>query len=378
MRTDNDTTIWNTEMFMDLTRVRYLTLAGAMFLAACGGSSDGADAPAEAEAAEAAEAGFTRIINVQVSPATTERFVEQVRLTGVVRADRDVLVSAEETGEITETLVEKGERVQAGTPLARINDRIIQAQLQQAESQARLAADTWERRQRLWEQDRVGSELAYLEARSAAEQTAAAVLTLQERVDRTTIRAPFAGVVDDRMVEVGTLVSSGTPIARIVDTSPLKVIAGVPERYAPDIRVGAIAQVGFDVFPDREIRGQVQFVGTNVDQQSRTFPVELTFQDPSGMIKPMMVANVQVERLTVEGAVVVPQGAIVRVEEGYVVFVVEGEGDQAIARSHPVELGPSQSNRVVIRSGLEPGERLVVAGQQQVADGDRVRIVGGA
>ncbi len=378
MRTTNDTTIWNTLMSIDRELVRYLSLTTVLLLAACGGGSEGADAPAEAEAAEASSPGFTRIINVRVVPASTERFVEQVRLTGVVQADRDVVVSAEEMGEITETLVEKGDRVEAGSPLARINDRILQAQLQQAESQARLAADTWDRRRRLWEQDRVGSELAYLEARAAAEQSAAAVTHLQERVERTTIRAPVAGVVDDRMVEVGTLVSSGSPIARIVDTSPLKVIAGVPERYAPDIRQGAVAQVGFDVFPDREIRGRVQFVGTNVDQQSRTFPVELTFQDPSGMIKPMMVANVQVERLTVEGAVVVPQDAIVRVEEGYVVFVVEGEGDQAVARSHPVEIGPSQSNRVVIRSGLEPGERLVVAGQQQVADGDRVRIVEGS
>ena len=356
-------------MTIDAKLLRAATFGVLLFgVSACGG--------AEAESAELAQGASAtptaRVINVEVRSLGTETFQEQIRLTGVVQPNRDVMVSAEEGGAIVELLVEKGVQVAVGTPLARIDARILTSQVDQARAQSELAEETWQRRQRLWEQDRVGSELAYLQARSEARQTAAALEALEQRLSRTLVKAPIDGIIDDRMVELGALVSVGTPIVRIVDVTPLKVMAGVPERYALDVSRGASGLVAFDIFPDESFEARVNFVGTTVDQQSRTFMVELTLTDQRGAIKPQMVANLVINRQAIDDAIVVPQAALIRKEDGYVVYLADGE----TARAREVILGPSQQNRVVIREGVSPGDQLIVVGQHTVADGDRIRIVG--
>ena len=350
--------------------VRGLSLVAATLLAACGGDAQADDPAEQAE-------GFTRVINVEVSEVRPEVFLEQIRLTGVALADQDVLVAAEESGVVEEILVDKGQRVTAGEPILRIDDDVLQAQVAQARAQAELAQQTWERRKRLWEEDRVGSEIAYLEARFAAEQTAANLEGLEARLARTTIRAPFDGVLDERRVEVGSMVSPGETVARVVALSRVKVAAGVPERYAPDVRPGGRATVFFDVLPGEEFPATIDYVGASVSPQNRTFPIEIAMANPRLQVKPEMVANVLVDRRTVEDAVVVPQDALVRVEDGYVVFVAEDGPEGMVARERTVVLGPSQNNRVVIEDGLDAGDRLIVVGQRSVAEGDRLNVVGG-
>lgn len=359
-------------MMIDRGRVwRWSAAAVVLAVAACGNAEAGG-APEE----DAVETGFVRVINVEVAEVAHRDFVERILLTGNVAANRDVTVSAEESGAVTAVLVDKGARVRAGQAILRIDDKVLSAQVDQARAAAELARETWERRRRLWEEDQVGSELLYLEARFAAEQSAANLRTLEERLARTVIRAPVAGILEDRMVELGALVSPGTAVLRVVDADPVKILAGVPERYAPDVAVGAMAEVSFDVLPDAGGPGTVHFVGAAVDARSRTFPVELEMPNPGGIIKPEMVANVSLERRTVPDAVVVPQDALVRREDGYVAFVVEGEGEEARAVERRVRLGASQANQVVVTEGLVPGDLLVVVGQKSVADRDRVRVVG--
>jgi membrane fusion protein (multidrug efflux system) len=311
-----------------------------------------------------------------VSTVELESFTEVIRLTGTVQADRDVVISAEESGVIREIMIDKGNRVRAGQAMFRMDDKLLKAQVEQAGALSSLAQETWERRKRLFEEDQVGSELAYLEAKYAAEQASANLNLLEERLARTVIRAPITGVLDSREIEVGTMVGVGTPVARIVDADPLKITAGVPERYAIDVRTGTEATVTFDVLPEELFHGPISYVGSVVDPGNRTFPVELRLPNPGGLIKPEMVANVELVRRTLDEAMVIPQESLIRVEEGYMVFVVENDGGVDLVRSRPVNLGPAQQNEVVVLSGIEPGDRLIVVGQQSVAAGDRVTVVG--
>jgi membrane fusion protein, multidrug efflux system len=362
------------------SRVWFLAAGAVLLLQGCGGDARAGDGAGE-QADAGTSASASRILNVEVEIVQPTAFREEIRLTGVVRAARDVTVSAEESGVIREIIVERGQTVAQGAPILRIDDRILQAQLREAEARATLARETWDRRRRLFEEDRVGSELAYLEARSMAEQAEASLENLRERADRSVIRAPFAGILEDREVEVGSSVAPGTPVARIVQVNPVKVSAGVPERFSGDVRVGAPARISFDVLPGEVFEGQVNYVGATVNPRNRTFEAEVTLPNPGGIAKPEMVANVEILRGQLENVVVVPQSALVRTEEGFVAFVVEGGGDagaagtEGVVRVRALRLGPAQRNQVVVEEGLAQGDRLVVVGQQQVADGDRVRIV---
>ena len=151
-----------------------LCLLGAVAVGGCGtAQADGIDRGDSEE--------FTRIINVEVSRIKTENFVEEIRLTAAAVANQDVMVSAEESGIVREIFVDKGVEVERGAPLAKIDDRILAAQVEQARAVAELAGQTWDRRKRLWEEDRIGSEITYLEARFGAEQSRAALKALDER-----------------------------------------------------------------------------------------------------------------------------------------------------------------------------------------------------
>jgi membrane fusion protein, multidrug efflux system len=328
-----------------------------------------------ADEAPPAEERFARSINVETLVIRETPFTERLRLTGTTAAHRDVTVAAEESGVVRETMAEKGTAVKAGQPLIRIDDRVLRAETERARAQAALAAETWERRRRLYEEDRVGSELAYLEARSQAEQTAALLKSLEERLNRTTVRAPITGLLEDRPVEVGSLVAPGAPVARIVQIDPVKVTAGVPERHAPRIRPGGEVDITFDVLPGENFSRPIEYVGSTVDPRNRTFTIEITIPNPRERIKPEMIANLEVVLGARAAAIVVPQEALVRVEEGFIAFVVEDEGATAQVSARLVTLGPAQRNLVVIEQGLSPGDRLVVVGQRQLAAGDRVQVV---
>ncbi len=343
-------------------------LMAGVVLSGCGGDASGAS--------DEDAAPVQRVINVEVLPLASEDFEEVIRVTGTVQAIRDVVISTEEAGVVRELLVARGAAVREGDPLLRIDARILETQLREAEARAALAREGWERRRRLFEVDGIGSELAYLEARYQFEQAEAVLETLAERLARTVVRAPISGIVEDRLVEVGTMVSAGTPVARLVQTDPIKVLGGIPERFAGDVRAGAQTRVTFDVLPEQTFAGSVRFAGATVSARNRTFEIEILVPNPNRVIKPEMVANIEVSRRRIPDAVVVPQEAVVRVENGFVAFVAEAGDGGDVARVRPVVIGTSQQNRIVIESGLEPGERLIVTGQNQLADGDRIQVVG--
>ena len=357
----------------DTTRARLSRLPGVLAtLAMAGCGVVQADRADDAPGGEAS----VRVINVETSTVTPRRFVEDIRFTSAVMANQDVLVAAEESGVIREIFLDKGSRASAGDAIAKIDDKVLSADVDQARARAELASQTWERRKRLWEEDQVGSEIVYLEAKFGQQQAAANLAGLEERLARTVIRAPFSGIFDERHIEVGSMVSPGQSVGRLVDLNPVRVVAGVPERYAADVVVGAQATLFFDVLGDELFSAPVRYVGSTVDPGNRTFLIEVVLPNPNGLIKPQMVANMSVTRREVADAMVVPQDALVRVEDGYVVFVVSERNEDTVAEVRPVELGPTRRNLVVVEVGIEPGEQLIVVGQKIVSDGDRVRVVG--
>lgn len=353
-----------------------LAVAGlAAGTAGCGGSS-GVEAAGETRASADSSSPPARVVDVRTRTVRPGIFVDRLQVTGTVEAERTVRLEAEESGRIRAVHAEKGERLPSGAPILQIDDRELRARLEEARARAELAREQWERRRQLYEEENAISELAYLRARSEAEQAAARVKRLESRLADTSLEAPFAGVLDERPVEVGSNVSPGTHVATLVDLRPAKVSAGVPERYASDVAVGDSATVTVPSLDDEEFSGTLTYVGAAVNEDSRTLPVEVELPNTEGRLKPAMVANVALVRKRWRDAIVAPQDAVLRTSDGFAVYVVEqGEGGP-VARRRPVELGPREDDRVLVESGLETGDRLVTVGQQQLADGDRVRLAG--
>lgn len=351
-----------------------LVLAG--LAAACSGSGDTAAQIGDRSGPKGAGTqAARRAVDVRVRTVRPSSFVHRIDVTGTVEAERTVELKAEESGRIREVLAEKGTRVEEGEAVVRLDARELRAQVREARAQARLAEEQWKRREKLHQEGAI-SELDFLEVKYRAEQAAARLARLEARLEDTTIEAPFTGVLDDRSVEVGTMVSPGTEVATLVDLRPVKVSAGVPERYADDVRVGDSATVTLPSLEDDVYRGVLSYVGAAVNPDSRTLPVEVRLPNPEGRVKPEMAAELSLVRRRWSDAVVVPQDAVLRTGEGFAVYVVRSGGSGPVARRRPVQLGPREGGDVLVESGLSPGDRLVTTGQQQVADGDRVRIVG--
>jgi len=343
-----------------------------LVLVGCSGGE--AEAAADAQQVDLEN---VRVVNVEVMPVSLGEFTGFIRVTGEVEALYDVTVSAEESGRVEEFLVRKGRRVRSGQPIVRLESDLLTAQVDEARASAELAREEYEPQRQLWEEDSIGTEMAFLQRKYASEMASARLATLEARLERTEIIAPVTGTFEDNFLEIGEMATAGAPVVRVVATDRVKIVAGVPERFARAVVEGDEARVTFDVFPGRELVGQVGFVGASVDPRNRTFRIEIILDNPDGIIKPAMVANLRVQRERLTDVIAVPQQVVMRSADGYKVFVAVPQGQGHLATARTVELGAVSGDDVVIRSGLSTGDLLVTVGQQLVDDGSPIRIVQG-
>lgn len=357
-----------------------LPLALLLLLSACSSPESQENEPAPPSSA-------TRTVPVEVQVLAPGDFDDVLDVTGVSEAFEDAILSAQSSGTVL-TLLPLGAPVSAGQVVAQLDDALPQAAIQQAEAlvaqaraQADLAEDTFRRQQGLF-RDSIISALEFenirtqrLAAEAAVRQAEAGLAQARAQSRFTRITAPFSGRVEAHSVQRGEQVNPGMPVVRIVSANRLKVVAGIPERFAGDIRVGDQVQVTFTVLQEPSPRtARVSFVGNAVDPQSRTFPVELELTNPDGRIKPAMVASVLLTRARLTNVLVVPQASILRDERGESVFVVAQTEMGDVAQRRRIRTGPSFSGRVVVEDGLSAGDRLVVLGQNNISEGDLVNV----
>ncbi|MCB0716962.1 MAG: efflux RND transporter periplasmic adaptor subunit [Bacteroidetes bacterium] len=378
-----------TTVFIRKNGFASLTLATlfAVTLAACGNKSEEAGAATqEPSATQTAADDEGRLIRVQTEELAATDFTETVTVTGSVEALEDATLSARSGGTIV-SLLPLGRSVGTGGTIAAIDAGLAEAGVSQAQAardaahaQYNLAEDTFKRQQPLYrdsvisplEFEQVRSQLA--QAKAQYEASEATLKQVQEQLAYTRVVAPFSGTVEEHLVQLGEQVSPGVPVARIVSTRKVKVTAGIPERYSGEVKLGANATIRLDSYGMEARTGKVTFVGSAIDEASRTFPIEIELFNSDGALKPEMIATVDVTRGVVEDAIVIMQSAVLRDEFGNSVYVVDRASGTPKAERKPVTLGPSSSGRVVITDGLAPGEELIVVGQSNVAPGDALEI----
>ena len=332
-------------------------------LSAC---NDGQASSAQEQAPERPPA---RVETLVLSPTAFEDVIE---LTGTVEALNDATVSAQAGGTIT-FLAERGTRVAAGERVAQVDDLEEEAAVEQARAAYELAQDRFERQQPLYK-DSIISALEFEQVRSQRNQARAALTQAEKRLTNTRVDAPFPGTVEERFVERGEQIRANERVARIVDTRQVRVAAGVPERYANDIRVGTSVRLNFRNYGGSVRTAPVSFVGQAINPDTRTFPIEVELDNGDGTLKPEMVARVSVTRTTLDRALVNPRTAVVRDEAGTHAYVAVQTDSTTIAEKRSIQLGPRYAERAVVESGLSFGEAIVVAGQNNLAPGDPVDI----
>lgn len=348
-----------------------LSLATALMVALLLTSCQGGDETAS-EPTTAAEPVNQRTVQVETLEAQSLSFSDMIELTGTVEALRDVTVSAETSGQLS-YVAPLGTRVAEGTVIARSDDRLLRSATDAAQAQYDLAEETFNRQQALY-RDSVISMLEFENYRAQRNQARAQLDQALKQLEHTELQSPVGGRVEERFAEIGELASPGTPLVRIVNTYRVKVNTGIPERYAGDIKAGTPVTAMFDAYGQAPREGRVSFVSNVINPNSRTFNVEVEFDNRDGRLKPEMIAKLSILRQQFEDVVVVPQTALVRDDEGTSLYVLRDEDGALVAERREVKVGPGQRGRAVIESGLEAGERVVVVGQNTLTSGDRVEI----
>lgn len=329
-----------------------------------------------AEVEEASLEDLVRSVNVEVVEVEPENFSSYLRLVGTVNTSNDVIISSEVSGRVVEFYRREGSRVRNGEPIVKIDDQRLRQEVRRQQAVTEQSRENYERLQRLYATDNIGSEMDVINARFTWEQNQAALEGLQVDLENTTIRAPFDGEVDRIDVETGEMVSIGTPVLRMISRTGLKVTLGVPARYSDVVDSGDEAEVWFDFAPERRYRLPIIFVGRSIDPRNRTFKVDLALPENLDHLKVDMLANVRLRTEFLEDVVVIGEEYVFRKEGRHVAYVAgENEQGQAVARERTLRIGPGFGGRLVVQEGLEPGDRLITAGSSYLQEMSRIRIV---
>lgn len=363
---------------MNIFRSLLILLLAGTVLVACSeseaGNGDPDDPEIEAEAGESPDEGLVaEPVNVRVTTLEPESFDDIIEVIGTVRAAEDIMVASEEGGKVVRWYVSKGSYVRKGQTLARMDADVLRAQLEAAEAQLKIAKLDAEKKAEVLESGAI-PEVTATTAAYSLEAAEAQVKLLKTRIGKKTVHAPVSGRIDEKIADLGEMVGPGGPVARILQTGVVEIEAGVPERYVGDLRVGTPVEMVFDGLDGRRMNGRITYIGTGMDRGDRTLPVEIAVSNPGGSLKPGMVAEIEILRDRLRNVVVVPRTALVRVEEGYQVYVARAEGGGHVAEARDVTLGATDRGVVVITDGLAPGERIIAVGQNKVSPGERIAI----
>ncbi|GET45550.1 efflux RND transporter periplasmic adaptor subunit [Capnocytophaga felis] len=309
---------------------------------------------------------------LEVKDTLFNHFLE---LQGTVKTNQNITLNAEFGGVLEKIYVQKGQNVQKGQLLASIQDGGISQQLAQLKIQAELAKTTFERQSRLWE-NKIGSEIQFLQAKSAYETQQSAVEQMQKQVAKANIYAPFSGVIDDVITDVGTVVAPGMPVLRLVNLSDMYLESDVPEQYASHIKRGTQAKVDISVLGE-QFDTKVSQVSNFINPSNRSFRIEIRLPNKNNAIKPNMTARLQVNDYQSKAAVLLPLDIISENAKGeQYVFLAKNTNteNQYVAERVVITTGKTQNGFTEILSGVKKGDKIIKEGARSVQEGQHVTI----
>lgn len=312
-----------------------------------------------------------QVVPVDFAVAELGTAARSVTATGTVEPIRAVGINSQISGALLAVNVEEGNAVREGAVLARLDSRELEAQLASAEAALELARRTAERSEQLRAQQIV-TAAEYDRDQAALAASRATRDQLRTRVGYATVRAPISGLVTEKRVERGDVVSTNTPLFTIADKSTLVVRVMVSELDVTALEDGDAVEVMVDAFPDRTFRGRIRRIFPSADPASRLVPVEVALTGGDARDLTMgFLARVRFRLAPRENILMIPATALIETVGQPAVFLLHGT---SVTR-RTVERGETFEGRVEIRNGLVPGDSVIVAGQNMLRDGATVRVV---
>ena len=378
-------------------RILVFGLAAMLFLTACGGGGDAAQegdlgkkkeelAKLKAErktlntqiralekeiaALDTNMVSDTRV-PVQVTEVKETVFEHYVKVQGAIEADNNVMVSAQMAGQLTEIKVKEGQRVKKGQLLARLDDDIVRKSLDELRVQLELADTVYSRQKNLWDQ-KIGSEIQLLQAKTQKEGLEKRIATTEEQLEMMEIRSPISGVVDRVANKVGEVIAPGMPAFNIMNLNNLSFKAEVSEAYIPFINRGDKVSINFPVI-SKTIDAKISNISQNINPINRTVMIEANLPGGNEMLKANLTGEIAINDVRNENAIVVPVNQVQTVgDKEYVMIAERGEGGEFVARRVEVTTGISYQGNVEVLSGLNKGTQLITQGAAGLGDGAQV------
>lgn len=312
--------------------------------------------------------------------AKEQPFNHYLELQGNVTTKNLLVLYPEFSGILSRVYVKEGQKVSKGQVLAKIDDGGLSQQKAQLQINADLAKTTFERQERLWEQN-IGSEIQYLQAKSNYEGQSKAINQLDQQLAKTTIRAPFSGTIDDIITEQGSVVGAGqSQIMRIVNLKDMYIETEVPERYISDVTKNKAVSVELPVI-GKTIESKIRQTADFINPSNRTFKIEVAVPNKDNDIKPNLTAKLKINDYTNEKAYLIPQSIISENAQGeqyvYVINNINGN-KEGTAERIIIKTGRTQGDIIEVLTGLEDGVQIVQEGARSVKDGQTVKVLEGS
>jgi membrane fusion protein, multidrug efflux system len=314
------------------------------------------------------------VTTVNIKPEVFNHFLE---LQGNVQTKQNLVIYPEMGGTLTRVYVKEGQQVSKGQLLASIDDGGLSQQVAQLQIQADLAKTTFERQERLWKQN-IGSEIQYLQSKSSFEAQQKAVNQLKSQLGKTSVRAPFSGVIDDVITDQGSVVAPGqSQLMRIVNLDDMYIETDVPESYITNVTVNKDVKVEFPVL-GTSLDAKIRQAGNFINPSNRTFKIEVAVPNKDKNIKPNLTARLKINDYSNESAILIPQSIISENAEGeQYVYIVENKNtaSEGNAKRMIIETGKSQGDFIEVLKGLDNNSEIIKEGARSVKDGLTVKVI---
>jgi membrane fusion protein, multidrug efflux system len=316
---------------------------------------------------------------VSAARAASSEWQARIQAVGSLRAVKGADLSLELSGVVESITFNSGDDVEEGAPLLKLRTADDIAHLQSLRAMAELNDITYERDQKQFKMQAVSQ--ATLDTDSANLKNAQAQVEQQQAIiDKKLLRAPFAGHLGIRAVDLGQYLAPGTVIVTLQALDPIYVDFFVPQQAVDQVRLGEIVAVEVDAYKDRTFPGEISAINPKVDTGSRNVQIRATLKNPDHKLLPGMYATVEIDTGAPKAYVTLPQTAITYNPYGDTVYVIESKGadadgkPQLTARQTFVTVGPTRGDQVAVLKGIEDGDMVVTAGQIKLHNGTVVHV----